>query len=160
MRPQTSFSRPLQPARRTAASTSGCMPPSRWYCLCRTATCVCCFPTRWRCPARRAAPARGWKARCCGDHRLPKGRQTVFTDRKLLQLPGAVLCRGHPHHQPARPRPWRAQHLRHCGAVWWYVQLFAAAGPVCAAHLSVKGRFNAFYGRLVPIAPVGTAFAL
>ena len=118
------------------------------------------FQRAGKCPARRAAPARGWKARCCGDHRLPKGRQTVFTDRKLLQLPGAVPCRGHPHHQPARPRPWRAQHLRHCGAVWRHVQLFAAAGPVCAAHLSVKGRFNAFYGRLMPIAPVGTAFAL
>lgn len=37
-------------ARRTAASTSGCMPPSRWCCLCRTATCVCCFPTRWKMP--------------------------------------------------------------------------------------------------------------
>lgn len=98
----------------------------------------------------RAAPEAGRKTRCCGDHRLRKERQAVCADRKLLLFPGPVRRAGRSHHQSARPRPWRAQHLRHCGAIRRHVQLCPAAGSVCAAHFPVKGRFNAFYGRFMP----------
>ena len=79
-----------------------------------------------------------------------KERQVVCADRELLLFPGPVRRAGRSHHQPARPRPWRAQHLRHCGAIRRHVQLCPAAGSVRAAHFPVKGRFNAFYGRFMP----------
>ena len=79
-----------------------------------------------------------------------KDGRLFVRDRELLLFPGPVRRAGRAHHQPARPRPWRAQHLRHCGAIRRHVQLCPAAGSVRAAHFPVKGRFNAFYGRFMP----------
>ncbi len=100
----------------------------------------------------------GWKARCCGDHRLPKGQQTVLQIANSCSFPVQFRAEG----IPTTSQPGHGLGVRSiCAIVEQYggmYSFFAAAGPVCAAHLSVKGRFNAFYGQLVPIAPVGTAF--
>ena len=116
-RPQTSFSRPLQPR----AQNSGID-----FRVHAAIPLVLPLPDSDLCVllsnALENALHAGQRQREAGKPavvRLPPTKRTADCFYRS-QTPAASRCSsvpGHPHHQPARPRPWRAQHLRHCGKI-------------------------------------------